>query len=389
MIALLLACAGAPDSPSRAPGGGRDYPEPRPIELSDAQPLAWNELFGAGRVHAVALRLDDEALTALARDPGTDQPAEVVIDNRPVGKGQLRMRGEPTQQSWSGKPSFRLDLPRDEDGALYAGTDEVVLDAMVDDPAQVRHLLASRLLAALGVLAPTTAAATLTVNGEDFGYYTLVEVVDEHFVSRHIAESGALWDGTDGADFDGEGLGRWEDTDPDDGRGDAAALAQVASLVRDDADDFYPQLQALVDTERLFHLWTGLAAVGHDDGFPLSPGDVYLFQGDDDPRLRFLPWAVSDGWSQDFDAHASESALGTRCLYDGPCAAALDAALAARRDDLTRANAQRTLDELLDRTEAAVETDPRRPFTLDEVRAARVRLGARVKVWPARLDPAP
>ncbi len=383
---LVLACA-SPTGPEPEPPGRGGYPEPRPIEMGDVQPLSWQELFNRRKLHTLSLRLDDDATAALAADPGGDQPVDIVIDNRQVGRGRLKMRGESTEQRWDGKPSFRLDLPRDDDGQVYAGTDELVLDAMVDDPAQARHLAAAAILADLGALAPAVVPATVSVNGQPFGLYAVVEVVDSLFVERHLGVPGVLWDGTEGADFGGEGLAGWEDTVPDDGRGDPADLMAVATVARSTGDDFFVQLANVVNVDTFFLVWTALAAVGHDEGYPYAPGDVYLFQADEDPRFVFLPWQVDDGWPRDFEPGAAASVLAVRCLYDEPCRRALDETLAATRASLEGSTAQRSLDDVLALTDAAMEADPRRPYASDEVAVARVQLAARLRVWAARLGP--
>lgn len=372
---LLTACSGEPGPPSGDSAEPTDSAAPADTADSggvvDCGEIAddlegWYGLFDVTRVHTVELSVDDAAMETLLAEPETWAAAEVTVDGRLLGPVGLHLRGDPLEQHWEGKPSFRFDFRVFGECDAFAGIDGMWLDAGQDDDAQARQVVAWQVLAALGTEVPRSVYANVRVNEELFGLYALVEPVDARFLARRGLAPGTLWRGEDGADFTEAGLVYWDDVDAD---ADPTAFDAVVKVAQA-SEAFYDDLAAVVDVEQFVTMWAALATVRHAGSYPYRTGDVYLYRPDD--RFRFIPWKVDDGWDGDFVEDRVEGVLGVRCVYDVPC----DAAWRARVQEMTAAGVDvpATVQEAFDVSAESVADDPRRRATVDEVAAAREEL---------------
>jgi hypothetical protein len=329
----------------------------------------WMSLFDASTVHEVTLTVSEESIAELTADPGNFAIADLSVDGVAMPGVGLRMRGDGTTERWDGKPSFRIDLRKFLNCEPFASVDELVLNAGEDDPTGAREVISTQLLDGMGVVVPRAVFATVTVNGEGFGLYTLVENVDAHFIEHHYDETGVLWEGKDEADFTDAGAGDWDDLG---GAGDPASIDAVVSVVQTAGDDFYAQADALVDMRQFLLVWSSLAAVGHAQAYPYEPGDVFLFAPASDPRFTFIPWQIDQGWDPLFHYD-----------YVGPCDGALKTAV---RDALTTMDGQdpaAIASEAFATSQAAMAADKRRGTTVAEVETAREALLASMAGWSA------
>jgi hypothetical protein len=264
----------------------------------------------------------------------------------------------------------------------YAGISTFVLDSMVADPAQLRAVVASEVLAALDVPAPRATWAEVTVDGADLGLYALLEPVDAGFLDRRFSTPDAgLWEGSKGADFTGRGRDDWELVT---GVGDGAVLDRTAQIVEGDGADFYADVSAEIDMDAFFGAWAGLAAVGDPAPYPYDTDDVAALVADDG-RLRLLPSKVSGGWDPEFDWRYVKGALAVRCSYDAECFAGLRGRLATTLQALDAIDTTAMVDAAVAVSADAVAADPRRPTLLADVTAARDALASTVASWPDTL----
>jgi hypothetical protein len=365
----------SPDS-----GAPDDTGEETPCGELAPDEAGWAALFDANSVHAVELSLSDEAITELGGEPGSYAQAEIVVDGTALSGVALKMRGSGDTQRWDGKPNFRINLRKYGNCTPFASTDELVLNAGEDDPAQAREVVSAQLLDGLGLAASRAVFATLAINGESFGLYTLVENVDAWFIAHHFAEAGTLWEGEDDADFSDAGVSDWDRVV---GTGDKGSVEAVVRLVQTAGDDFYAEADALVDMEQFLAHWAALAAVGHPKAYPYEPGDVFLFAPDSDPRFLFVPWQLDEGWDPGFQYNAVGGMLAVRCVYDATCDALLRSAVADALVAMDALDPAGIAAEAFALTTAEVAADPRRDSTAAEVSAAREALLTSMAGWTA------
>lgn len=397
MLLLLVACAHAPaDSTSghsddSLPVVGDDsadtHDSPDSADTGvDCGEIPLDEpgyaaLYDAGVVHTFAFTLSSGATAGLAADPASYVLADLTVDGTVVNNVGLRMRGDSTQQRWDGKPGFKVDLRAYDNCDAFASVEHLILNAGLDDPTQSREVISATILAEGGLVVPRATFAEVTVNGEAFGLYTSVEAVDQAFVQHHYGVStGVLWEGGDDADFSGRGQGAWDDVG---GGGDTADIEAVTTLVASTGDDFYAQVDALVDMDQLLTEWAWLAVVGHLGAFPYATKDIYLYQPADDGRFEFVPWGLDEGWDPGFGWNYSETALGLRCVYDPTCSEALKTHIEVAFTTSEPLDVPSIASSAFTLSDAAMEADLRRGTPTTDVSAARSALSVSITGWPA------
>lgn len=337
-------------------------------------------LFDAGSVHELAITIGDGEMAALAAAPGSYVLADVVVDGTPLSGVGLKMQGNSDQERWDGKPGFKVDLRAFANCEAFASVDHLSLDANSDDPAQARAVISAQVLAGAGLVVPKATFATVSVNGEGFGLYTSVEPVEAAFIGHHFSEDGVLWEAGDGADFTTGAADAWDDID---GAGDPAVISAVSDVVASAGDDFYAQVDILVDMEQLLTEWAGLAAIGHLGAYPYAAKDVYLFAPASDSRLQFIPCDLDEGWDPAFGWNYVESALGLRCAYDTVCAAALQARIMEVLTTVEGLDVPGIASAAFALSDEAMVADTRRGTSTTEVSTARTTLLTSTQVWPA------
>ena len=202
---------------------------------------------------------------------------------------EVRLRGNPGF-SWIGdKMQFLIAFDRDDPDARMLGLRALVLDASWYNPTILRDRLAYAHLRSLGIPAPCANNATLTVNGDYYGLFTLIERLDHEYLERVFgadAADGGLWEG--GYDLD---------SNPE--TADSAALSAYLS------DPSVAGQLTRSDLAANVQEWAAEAVIPQNDGYWCCSHNYYLY---DHPTqgFLFLPWDLDYSfdtapWSADPD----------------------------------------------------------------------------------------
>ncbi|MGB4595649.1 MAG: CotH kinase family protein [Anaerolineaceae bacterium] len=115
--------------------------------------------------------------------------ADVVINGVTYQSVGVRTKGNASlsQVSQSVSPerySLRIKFDEYIDGQTCLGLDELVLNNMIADPSYMKEYLSQDLMRFIGVEAPLTNYASLSVNGEGAGFYVALESYGESYNRR-------------------------------------------------------------------------------------------------------------------------------------------------------------------------------------------------------------
>ncbi len=187
-LALLAGCGG---------GGGTGSPgsPSEPTTPPAGQAPAGAPIFNPGVLHEARLDLDPSAWQALRDNFLSNQyyAANLTIDGVAVLQVGIRSRGEGSRSE--DKPGLKVEFDKYVPAQEYYGYKSLVLDNMTQDPSFLRERLALLVFEAMGIAAPRNAFARLTVNGQYWGLYALVEPVSKPFLEARLGEkSGTLFD---------------------------------------------------------------------------------------------------------------------------------------------------------------------------------------------------
>lgn len=336
-------------------------------------------LFDPGVVNEVALVLPSESLASLEAAPAVWTQGTVTVTaggaaTGPVSTG-VRLKGGASFLPLGQKASFRLAFDRFDAGSRVLGLTGLVLNGMAQDPSALHETLAYAVFRAAGLPAARTGYAHVTVNGEDYGLYLVVEAYDGVFTDTHFDTTRHLYEGAAdlAADAVAQGGIDVDQGDPDDVR-DLQALVSTANDLAD--ADWVAALSLRLDLDAFLRHWAAEGWVGQEDGYATAANNYFL-HADDLGFFTMMPWGLDRSFTGAGEAPAcGTSVLCRRCLAIAGCASRFDPALAKVHEAALGLG----LDARVTALEAVVgpvlAADPKRPFDMTEHDAAVATLRA-------------
>lgn len=296
---MLSACAGGNNPTAADPAS-----PPAPPAASARTPLA---VFEPTVLHDVQVSMSPNDWADLQEFFQDDQyyAADVTIDGERVQQIGVRSRGEGSRSGI--KPALKLDFNQFVKGQRFHGLKSIATKNLIQDVSMLRDPLAMSVFEAMGIAAPRYSFARLTVNGEYFGLYNLVEDIDEPFlVDRFGEDKGNLFNYEYGAgddviawDFSDRGASPEDyipaplkpETNEDTLDGSAVVdFVQVANHASDAS--FLTEVSKYVDVDRFLTYVAVENAVAESDGWLGQQGmnNFFLYQYANTTKFVVVPW---------------------------------------------------------------------------------------------------
>ena len=296
LLALLPAC-GTPLDPAdgkvddtgvetgQDSGDTGGYPEGLDLDAPDG-----GFLYTEDHILDFGIELDDAAIAALAADPRTDVHATFRFGPERYDVG-LHLKGNRSFRTLDEKAAFKIDFGEFVDDQELHGVRRLTLNNMVLDPSMLSEHVAYELYGALGVPSPRHGSARVTVNGEWYGLYGIVETMDEQFLARVWEDdAGNLYEGGYGGDFR-EGCADLftlqEAGTPKDG---SDLVALVDAVVASTPDTFLALLDGSFAVDPLLDLWAAELATANPDAYTTLANNFYVYHEPTADRWWMTPW---------------------------------------------------------------------------------------------------
>lgn len=335
-------------------------------------------------VKHVELTVPAASEDALRRDPRTWAEADMVLEGEAMSRVAIRIKGSSSFRSWDDKPSIKIKTDEFVPDQELHGFERFTLNNMIEDPAQGREVLAYYLWNAAGQAAPRCGYATLTVNGQPYGLYALLEPVDHAFLAqRYPTAGGALWAGNDSADLTPTGVSHFELKIGE----DTGQLVAAANWLVTGEGPYYDVASGVLDMDQFLGFLTWSILTGFQDGYPYHKNDFFLYaDASDEGRLDWMPWGMDESWDTGWIWQwGYRDTVGFDCAADSDCMARLEESVLDGIATFEAADPGALAAEVFAETEEAVLADPKRPYTPAEVEAARARLLGMADTWPSHV----
>ena len=183
----------------RFPDGEGDWQATRPTPGTNNRTPDQSEepsnLFPQDRVMVAELILSAQSWAAIRNDPLAEEyhDGDIVLDGTRVTNVAIRVKGNSSlnsvARSSSFRYSFKVDMNRNVSGQTLRGVKKLNFNNGFKDPSFMREHLGYGLVRRAGVPGSRTAFVDLTVAGEHLGLYTIVEQVDDEFLTRNFGNS--------------------------------------------------------------------------------------------------------------------------------------------------------------------------------------------------------
>jgi spore coat protein CotH len=324
---------------------GDTSPQDTAEEVDDPEAdAAWQEaLFSDSVVHEIAITLSRDAERALWTDPYEFTAADATFDGEAAPTLGLRLRGKiGSFRDLAGKPKFKIDFKQYGAGTFH-GLHALALNNEVVDCSFLKEPVAARAFRDAGVPAPRTGFATVTVNGDAYGLYVIMEVPDDVFLERWYPgdDAGNLYDGKylyDAAtrsytllDFDSglDDLYQLEEG-VEDGNLQIHAVSDAMSAA---GDAFAADMDPLVNWDEQHLEWAVEQWSGHVDGYAMNDNNYRVYFPPSTGKMQMLPWdfdyAFLEESSWGYSWSRPTGLLARRCFRDAACYDAQKAAVLA------------------------------------------------------------
>jgi hypothetical protein len=289
--------AGTP-SDSASQGGGAS-----PAASPGGVPPGGAPIFDPAVLHDARITIDPGAWQALRDNYLSNQyyAANFSVDGVAVSQIGIRSRGDGSRSY--DKPGLRVDFNQFVPGQEYYGYKNIVLDNLTTDASLLRERLAFLVFEAMGIQSPRNSFARLTVNGEYWGVYAIVEPVSKPFLKSRLGEeSGYLFDyeWREYYDF------RWKGDNPDEyvpqpfepetneSKDDVPdGLVAFIEAINTAPDAGYAAaMNARIDVDRFLTHVAVENALAEGDGIVGDQGmnNFYLYEYGQRNRFVFIPW---------------------------------------------------------------------------------------------------
>lgn len=357
-------------------GAGEPDAEELPGDTAPEPPVVDDpDLFTPNTIWELALELDDDAYSELGRDGSEFVTATLGWDERSWSVA-IHIKGSSSWQRISEKPSLVVDVNRLDPKQEFMGVKKFYLHNDCYDPSQMSETLAYGYYRAAGYPASETSFAHLTLNGRDYGLYTVVEAHNDDFLEKWFGDpAGNLYENRD-AYCDVTDLGCMEVEESDEGNDDAfLALGQAA---RREAGQWRAAVEPILDWDR-FIAYLGLEiAVVHWDGYSYDLSNYSLYHDPTAGQWTFLtqsmdldfgfrPWSYPScgQYGMTIDNY-NMGMLAESCQNDASCHADLVTYVSGQADALEVWDGAARVAALADLIGDSVRADPRRYYADSE-----------------------
>ncbi len=269
----------------------------------------YERLFPKDYIIDIDLSLSTADWALLMQDPLKDVyvPATLTFDGIVVSEVGMRLKGNSSRHSVAEaggvRYSFKVDIDRFVVGQELLGIDKFNLNNSYHDPTYMRERLALGLFGEKSVIAPRHGYGRLSINGQLFGLYAVVEQVDKEFLRAHFSDDSGnlykpelqsgnlLWHGSDITAYPDINLKTNEDAP------DHSGLLHFIDVLNNTPLEQLPTALSEVFDVDAFLQWLAInTALVLLDSYAGSPHNYYLYEDPSTGRFVYIPWDTNGAY---------------------------------------------------------------------------------------------
>ncbi|WP_346846316.1 CotH kinase family protein [uncultured Clostridium sp.] len=154
-------------------------------------------LFNKDDIMEIDIDIDEKLWNELADNAMEEEyySANITINGETYYNVGLRAKGNTTlsqiaNDDTTDRYSFKVKFDEYIDGQTLKGLEKLALNNMMQDTTYMKEYLSYDLLNKMGVSTPAFQYASITLNGEPWGLYLALEVMEESYIERYYGTTG-------------------------------------------------------------------------------------------------------------------------------------------------------------------------------------------------------
>ena len=168
------------------------YANPAMLEgVTGSAALPYAAAMDKGKILDIQIVAEEKDWETMLKNATTEEyiPATVIINGvkiknvgiRPKGNSSLSMVA---RDSTTDRYSFKIEFDHYVTGQTWLGLDKIVVNNMQGDSTYMKEYLSYDLMAYVGVDTPLYTFSSISVNGEEWGFYLAVEALEDSYAKR-------------------------------------------------------------------------------------------------------------------------------------------------------------------------------------------------------------
>lgn len=155
-----------------------------------------SKLFGTSDIISINIDVDKTQWSNMLKNAQKEEyiSCDLTINGTTFNSVGIRPKGNSSlsmvqKESDKNRYSFKFDFDRYIEGQTCFGLDKLVVNNIISDTTYMKEYLSYDLMKFMGVPTPLQNYANITVNGEKWGIYLAVEVLEESFAYRNFGNN--------------------------------------------------------------------------------------------------------------------------------------------------------------------------------------------------------
>jgi len=165
-------------------------------EYSPSEPEYVEKVFDKDSIINIDIQIDQEQWDYMIENALSEVyvPCDIVINGEKYQTVGIRPKGNSSLSMVAGSSendrfSFRIDFSQYIKGQSLYGLSRMSLNNMIGDASYMKEYLSYEMFDEMGVNTPVYAYANITLNGEEWGLYLAVEIMEKDYLERNYGSN--------------------------------------------------------------------------------------------------------------------------------------------------------------------------------------------------------
>ncbi len=257
----------------------------------------YQTFFEEGVVHAIDVTITEDDWADILANPEDEiyHEAKVTIDGVEADGVGFRTKGNSSLKSVasseSDRFSFKVKLDEYVEDQTLLGLDEFVLNNMFSDASYMREYLSYKIMGEAGLDVPLSSFVEVSINGELYGLYLMVEAIEDSYLNRAFGENeGNLYKQEVGSSLVYETDQTYKNSEQKNGDDESKSdLANFIKILNDMPDGEKGDIESVLNVDSALKYIAANTILENYDSYsgPLAQ-NYYLYN--ESGKFNVIPW---------------------------------------------------------------------------------------------------